>query len=314
MATNDYELEEMENSAVKKSENWKKGAAVGAAVLGAGGAVAYGATRVADASSDDIDSEDLLSGAQAGAVEEENLSQTTTSTVEHNTHETIHVIHHVAPETPDDTPDVTLNESAVLYDEEGNPVAQFDAGTVEGHDFVVVDQDLDGIGDTIGIDINDNGTLESNEIHDISRAGWEMGQSDNKTAYIIDHQGEVDKAGDIDIAHRDDDIDDIRNDFHDERTGDEYRDDLAENNPDYRNHEEVDHYSASAEDHGTQEYARNESYPEDYGEPATDYTEPVEDFSEPAAGYQADNYEADDYQADDFSTSADDIVNDADFA
>lgn len=306
----DYQLDEMENAAVDKSKNLKRGLVAGAAVLGVGATAAYGANTLLnseDAESDEITSEDLLAGAQAGAEE-------TVATVENNTTTNeVHVNHHVVshPETVEQIhePQVDIEESAILFDEDGEIISTYDAGTVDGKAFVAIDSDLNGKADVLAYDANNNGVFEDNEITSLDNKSYDMGQGKNLAMYVKDDDGNMVKIYDepnladnnIDGIHHQDSIDDIHNDFEDEKTGETYHDDYAENNHDYNNHG-AEQYSASADgyvedktygetfdqneefladgmpDPSYQEpaYAETDSYGEqiDYG-----YTEPADDIA-----------------------------------
>ena len=73
MTNDDFQLEELESAAVKKSNNAKRAAAIGAAMAGSGAIGAAGATIVNNMTGGEQNPEDVLSpediesGAQAGA-------------------------------------------------------------------------------------------------------------------------------------------------------------------------------------------------------------------------------------------------------
>lgn len=292
----DYQLDEMENSEVNKSKALKRGLAAGAAVLGVGGTAAYGAGRIMNAGegqeTEEVTSEDILAGANAGAEEEAAVQETA------NTEE-VHVVHHhvvtqeESSETVTHEPDLDINESAVLLDEEGEVISTYDAGTVDGKAFVVVDSDLNGRGDVLAYDANGNGHFEDHEITNLDNSSWQMGQGDNLAVYAKNEQGNFDKlwegqnVNDVHYAHNDD-ISDIHNDFEDEKTGETYRGDLAENNQDYNNKGgeqysadmgdiQNDFYDETADKYDGMAYNDGMPYyeePVDYG-----YTEPTDDLA-----------------------------------
>lgn len=247
---NDYQLDEMENAAVNKSRNLKRAGIAGAAVLGVGGTAVYGANKIDELTSEesnDLTGEDLLEGAEAGV---EGLEEAAPEAATTGTTETVHVYHHVETEEPQNTPeiDVDVEESAILYDEDGYLMATYDAGEIDGRDFVVIDSDLNGKGDILAYDANNNGRFEDHEITRIDNETYDMGQGKEVNIYAMDENGNMVKVntnGPV-FEPRHDDLADIHNDFEDEKTGDLYEDDLAENNRDYVN-DEADQYSAGYE-------------------------------------------------------------------
>ncbi len=316
MANNNYELEEMENAAIKKSGNWKKGVAVGAGVLAAGGAVAYGATRIndihgtepEDEADDQLNTDDLEAGAETSGVEQTDLNISNSST--HTERQEIHVYHHNDDSQEEEKPvdgDPEFTESGIVYDEEGNVVGTYDAGKYSDRDFMLVDDNGDGVADRLAWDANKDGKYQANEIKDISEHQVLTGNSDHRVAYMTDDEGNIVKVYDsqenpiayvngehetdpIHPEHNNGRIDDIRNDFRDERTGEEYDKDLAENNPDYRNHEPVD-YGAQEEHEDTDHHA---GYDHNGIETEEEYTENYNGMPSPEAGYD-DRAEYDDH-------------------
>lgn len=290
----DYQLDEMENAAVDKSKNLKRGLVAGAAVLGVGATAAYGANTILNAEetgSDEITSEDLLAGAQAGAEETVETVNTTTTNEVHVNH---HVVSHEETAIAHD-PEVEINESAILFDEDGEIISTYDAGTVDGKAFVAIDSDLNDKADVLAYDANNNGVFEDNEIVSLDNQSYDMGQGQNLAMYVKDDDGNMVKIYDepnlahnepVDGLGRHDSIDDIHNDFEDEKTGETYHNDYAENNHDYNNNG-AEQYSASMDPNDgylddknggdaygqTEELAYNEE-PLDYG-----YTEPTDDIA-----------------------------------
>ena len=169
---NDYQLEEMENSAVNKSAMAKR-AAMGAGLLAAGAATAYGAEQLMGDDGNNVVAEgtqqpDLTSGAAAGAVgegvAEQPQSQPEPQTV--HTEENVHVYHHYVEDPkpnpqpnpqPDHKPEMEYEETTHYYDDKGNLVKGIDMGTYAGKQFAIVDNDGDGHGDVMWYDVNGNG-------------------------------------------------------------------------------------------------------------------------------------------------------------
>lgn len=243
----DYQLDEMEDAAVNKSKNLKRGLLAGAGVLGVGGTAAFAAHQMNSGSEDDVTltSEDLLEGANAAsdnvdeaiggdaAEQAQPAQQTIVKEVNHT-----YVVENQGEAHGEEGTELEVNvrESSVLFDEDGNIVSTIDAGTVNGKDFVVMDTDLNGKGDVLAYDANGNGYFEDNEIVTLDNQEWEMGKGESFHAYARTESGDiVEVFTDGDGTHDDGDIADIHNDFDDERTGEYYSRDLADNNPDYQN-------------------------------------------------------------------------------
>lgn len=242
----DYELEDMENAAVNKSNNLKKaGLAAGAAVLGAGGV--YAATQFGGGSeTDDVTAEDLLAGADAGEITDDVVDVAPAQTA---VQEEVHVHHHhhidPAPAAPVEVePEIKVDETALILDEDGNYVSLVDKGTYDGRAFVVLDEDGNGRGDYLAYDENANGVFEEHEIVELDNQSYEMGQGQSQAVYIQDAGGDlhqVDPELLVDpLAQEDNGF--IHNDFDDEHG----KEDWAFENPDYSNNENHA-YSASME-------------------------------------------------------------------
>lgn len=254
----DYQLEEMENSAVNKSTMAKRIAA-GAGLLTAGAATAYGAEQLMgddgngnSVATEHVQQPDLTSGAAAGAVgegvAEQPQSQPEPQTV--HTEENVHVYHHYvedpkpAPDPkPSPEPEMEFKSTTHLYDDDGNHVATIDDGSYAGKYFAVMDYDADGRGDVLWYDENGDGMMSQDEKIDISDTNYVMGQhgGEHHDVNIITRE-EIHDAHTHGDKPYTDSLADIHNDFDDEKSGEEYRDDLAQNNQDYRNHEDVHQY------------------------------------------------------------------------
>lgn len=330
----DYQLEDMEDSAINNSNKFKKAAAVGAAVFGVGGTAAYAATKLndgLDASADDLTAEDLVGMAEAGAIEDDaiNVAETpaqpaaTTETVE------IHVHHHNDPVAPEPEPQVSIDETGVVFDEEGNVVNVFDKGSIDGKDFIVMDTDGNGSGDVLAYDENGNGRYEDNEVTQLDNQSYQMGQGQHAEAYYKDAAGNIHHIGSIDdIMHGGDSIeakeyaydntDSIHNDFLDEKNSGEFKD-FAHNNPDYDNHHD---YSAAVADYTQPEH---DAYVEPFIE--QDYTDKYDGVDSESFAYDetpdsdnADFYAetsydgSDDLAANDFTSDAVDFNDPVDYS
>lgn len=288
MGYNDYELDEMENAAVNKSKNLKRGIAAGAGILGVGATAAAAAAHYSATEETELplDAEDILAGANAGADEapqEEPVAEAPKAQTTHTTH---HIVEDkvVEPEPHHEEVDINVNETAILFDENGEVLSSYDKGTVNGMDFVAIDSDNNGKADILAIDENYNGIYEDNEIHELDNNSYQIGQGENLTGYMRNEGGEFVKIYespnpllDEQYAYNEQHTggETIHNDFEDERTGEIYRNDLAENNMDYNNRG-GEQYSAGIEN--APEIAYNDE-PDSglmYGEPAI----PQESFTE----------------------------------
>ncbi len=265
----DYQLEDMEDNAINKSNNFKKAAVIGGAVLGVGATAAYAASKMNPGDTDltaetdsELTSEDLMDGANAGAIDSEVIDETVTTTAPEATEE-VHIHHHhydnpaPAPEVEAD-PEVSIDETGIIYDEEGNVVSVFDRGTIDGKNFTVMDTDGNGYADKIGYDVNGNGIYEADEIADMDNRSYQMGQGQTLGQYVQDSEGNLyaiqDPMPRYDGQLTDDGTaqlepdEKIHNDFIDEKNDGQF-DDVARNNPDYNNNYDHDYGAAPEEPH-----------------------------------------------------------------
>ena len=147
--------------------------------------------------------EDLLAGANAGADDE---PQPEAETAPQTTTQEVHVHHHIVEEQPvspqvNPDPQITVDETAVLLDENGDVVNIYDRGTIDGAEWVAIDSDLNGKADLLGIDENRNGIIEENEIYQMDNKSYDMGQGDKLTAYMRDENGNLVKVYEDDDPH-----------------------------------------------------------------------------------------------------------------
>lgn len=322
---NDYQLEEMENSAVEKSSMAKRAAAA-AGLVGAGAATAYGASRIMESNSQGSDNaeatdEDLTSGAQAGAIDENSMgtSDNATQTTSNQSTEEIHVHHHydvVDKPVVEEEQEMEFESTTHWYDEEGNLIGQTDEGTYDGKAFTIVDVDNDGHGDYLAYDVNGDNVYQANEITSISDYNYAMGHG------TIHYDKDINTGEELYAAHEPtsgaydiekNDIADIHNDFDGEKAGEKYDNDLAQYNPDYRNNENLENqYSAEMEE--TEEYAYEESDKYDDSETIEEKYELSPETSENELAY--DDTDTDNYAPDNTSDLAYDDTEDdtSDFA
>lgn len=292
---NDYQLEDAEDAAVRKSKNLKRGIVAGAALAGVGTASAYGATKISEASHDsdsELTSDDLLSGAEVGVDEvqtEETQAHTHHHTVVNETHIHIH-----NDEQAQVDPELHVEETAVVFDENGEIVASYDAGTYDGKAFIVMDSDGNGKGDIMAYDENNNGVFEDHEVTYLDNQTYEIGKGENLAIYEQDANGDV-NLKDVQpnpllnpMAHvqdKGDDVEGIHNDFLDEKDGEVYGRDLADHNPDYNNH-------------GGQQYTAGMNVSEESQQ--VDFTDKYDDGVQDYTAHEEAGYDAtmNDYHAD----------------
>lgn len=244
-------VDDYENMAVQKSNNAKRVAA-GAALFVGGAAVAGGAAYAATGheTPDVIDdspltAEDVVNGGNVGNdYQPEVHNETTERVVYVEKHE--EPSHDQNPEQTDET-QVTWDEKTVVYDEDGNVVGSVESGTIQGHNFALFDVDGDNHADYLAIDADGNSQFDDNEIvkYDVSdhvHMGHETVHTKeihNSNQYVL-----VEDGGE-DIARNDDDREIIHNNFEDEKTGESYNGDYAENNRDYNPNADMDSYGNS---------------------------------------------------------------------
>lgn len=314
-------VDDYENIAVQKS-NTAKRVAAGAALLVGGAAVAGGAAYAAGQPNvepeDTLTAEDVVDGANAGQSfqpEEEPQQEVVTERVVY-----------VEKPQPEETkePTVTWDEKTVVYDEQGNVVGSVEKGTVDGKDFMLMDYDGDNHADVLAIDMDENGRFDDNEVVKYDPSDHvHMGHDTAHTREI--HNGSqmpYDSEEPRYIAQNDDPT--IHNNFEDEKTGERYHDDFAEDNPDYNPNADVNDYGENgrylaendaydAENDGYYDaemsdgLAENEAYEEERVEEymaETDDEGSADDAMGDTADYVADSYD---------DSSYDDMVNGEEF-
>lgn len=255
-------VDDYENMAVQKS-NTAKRVATGAALLVGGAAVAGGAAyATADHGNqpnpdETLTPEDIIDGANTGQsdeVVEESQPQQVTERV-------VYVEKDVEPEPQPETeqdPSVTWDDKTVVYDASGNVVASSESGTVEGKNFTLMDIDGDDHADFLAVDVDGNGQYDDNEISKLDVSDHvHMGHETAHTKEI--HNGSTmfdEPAEDPHYVAQNDPEHTIHNNFDDEKTGESYSDDYAENNPDYNPNADMNDYSEN------NYLAENDSYDE----------------------------------------------------
>lgn len=261
-------VDDYENKAAQKSNNAKRVAA-GAALFVGGAAVAGGAAYAATGHEtpgviDDtpLSAEDVVEGGNVGNDYQPEVHNETTERV-------VYVEKHEEPsqdqttEQTDDTK-VTWDDKTVVYDENGNVVGSVENGTIQGHNFALFDVDGDNHADYLAIDANDNGQFDADEIiqYEVSDNVL-MGHETTHTTEVYNNNQYVNSEdGSEDIARNDDDREIIHNNFEDEKTGESYNGDYAENNSDYNPNAEMDTYGYT--DNYFAENDHSEGYEDSY--------------------------------------------------
>ena len=244
MYTEDMELQE-------NNSNVGKRLAVGAAVLVGGAAVAGGAAAYAASTSDEtevepeVTAEDLFNAAGAGSDYEEPAPQPAPQPAPAPA---------PAPEPePEPEPEVVWEESQRVY-VDGELAYQSESGTAGGHNFMFVDADGDNYADAFAYDQNQNGQYEENEVITLTREdGIQMGHETQETSNHYFTTGDNGELLPGDPGDQGNDVGGdsgrgmIHNNFEDEKTGENYSDDFAQNNPDYNNDYYNRGYHASAD-------------------------------------------------------------------
>lgn len=200
-------------------------------------------------------------------------------------------------------------ETNHYYDEDGNLILSTEKGEIEGHAYTAIDKDGDGYVDVLAVDKNNNGQVEEDEVYDVSSKNLALNQtSRNHHDYVLTHEGDVievhpDLAHETFDHHDKDgyDISDIHNDY-DEKSGETYHGDLAENNPDYRNNEDVEQYESASQDMSDPAHDVAEDYDgEAIDYEATEAPDVAEEYGEIAENYEPDG----EYASEDIATSDD---------
>lgn len=267
MTNEDYQLEELENAAVNKSNNAKRIAAA-AGLLATGGAAGYAATNIPTGVEvepiETLTEEDLEGVAETGANQVQE-PEVTPQPVQPQ----LQPATPVQPVTPaQDEVDVSFDKTTHYYDENNNLVMTTEEGTVNGQQFKLVDVDGDKRADILAYDADGNGVINEDEIVELTgKDQIAMGHAtaEHDDQFIAIHEPEPEpyiEPYDID-EEKDYADNDIHNDFEDEKTGETYSHDYAENNEDYDNGE-VEHYSAETSDGSDYAYEEEVKDESDY--------------------------------------------------
>lgn len=258
----DLNVDAYEEKAVNRSK-MARNIAIGAAAVGGVGVAATAAAStinpnpdIIEEFNDELTMEDITDGAT--------VSEAPAPEVE--------VVHVTQPApapaaAPVEEPQIVWEETEEIYlnDEK---LMSVETGTVDGQKFSLIDVDNDNLADIIGIDMNNNGAIEENEFFEADPSHrLAMGnetQHTTRTNYItglddiMAYENAEQQRFNEEVIH---------NDFEDEKTGERYYGDYAENNPDYNPNA---HYTAEMhlpaessecnyeENTVTEDYAMNE--------------------------------------------------------
>lgn len=294
-------IDDYENMAVQKS-NVAKRVAAGAAVFVGGAAVAGGAAYAATQPSEGEDgapltAEDVVNGADV-------TSEYQAEPVVEQTTEKVVVVEKLVEKPSVEEPE----KSSVTWDETTNyyvgddKVASVEEGTVDGHKFALMDIDGDSHADLLAVDVDNNGQFDDNEV--VTYTEEDHVHMGHQTARVTEqHYNSWDDItpnydGQNYVAQNQTHQEDvIHNNFEDEKTGESYHGDYAENNPDYNPNVDGDN--------GNDNYlAENDSYSQNDND---NYSAGMEDDSYLA---EAEPYEQDD-NVENYTAEADVDPNDS---
>lgn len=255
MSNEDYQLEAAEDAAVKKS-NTAKRAAIGAGLLAAGAATAYGAEQIVGAdhghtadSATITPETDLTSGAAAGAVEGGVAEQPQATAEPQVVHENTTVNNYIVHTDESTDPELEISETHFYYDEEGNRLGAIEEGSYDGKNVVIVDQDGDNKADVMWYDQNGDGHVQDNEVYDVSGANYTTGHGQTDVTIVEAEDPAPNPDPDPEPYSEEIRNDDDGKGPYNEKTGETYRQDLAENNRDYNPDGNTSPYAAGAHAH-----------------------------------------------------------------
>lgn len=260
LTTNDMNIEDYEDKALKKSKLAK---GIGIAAVGAigGAAIAAGTAYAAGFGDDDVldlplSADEMAQGAEFG----DEIQPVDESTVQPATQ----YVYVEAPEPVQEQETEHIDEPEVVWEDTTNyyigdqKVMSVEEGTVDGQNFMLVDADGDGHADILAIDANNNHEYDEDEI--IGLTPGDNVHMGHETAHTTDNHYDPWMPGDSSheeqYAYHDESEYQIHNNFEDEKTGESYSDDFAEGNPDYNPHADMgygNHDEYLADNHGYDE-------------------------------------------------------------
>lgn len=250
--TNEMNIEDYEDKATKRSK-LAKGLGIAAGAVGIGAASSFTTYAATSDGASDVDgsltADDMMHGAEVG-----NEIQPVEETTQNVYVQTAAPAPQAAAPVAEQEPEIVWEETTNYYNGD-DKVMSIEEGTIDGHKFMLADIDGDERGDLLAIDLNDNGEFEADEVQGLSLAdNVPMG---HKTAHVTEeHYAWNPQEPDYHDQYAYNDATDhqIHNNFEDEKTGEEYHSDYAENNPDYNPHANVDYTAETADFDETGEY------------------------------------------------------------
>ena len=235
MTNQDYQLEELENAAVKKSNTAKRVAAA-AGLLAAGGATGFGATTLANNLSEEtpmetLSEEDLDSVVNAGANQVPEPEPEPEPEPQHARQAT--PARNATPhKIQNDDVDISFDKTTHFYDSDNDLMMTTEEGRVDGYDFKLVDVDGDLRADYIGIDANGDGIYSDDEI--VSLQGEDQIAMGNSTRYHEDVFVDTNPEPEPYVLEDEKDYVDVaRHDYSDEKDGESYTPDLGQSTENY---------------------------------------------------------------------------------
>ena len=290
MADQDFQLEELENDAVNKSNNAKRIAA--AAGLAAGSAAAGFAashfTSGGGAAPDAVEEPEVLSEEDLESVANTGVNQVQSQPVTPQPQPRAQAPQQEQP--TEEEVDLSFTKTTEYFAGEDLVMTE-EEGMLDGRKFKLVDIDGDLRADYLAYDEDGNGVYNDDEVIELNGSDKiAMGHTANEHEVVRIYAVEPNPQdldpyamNTIDIDNEKDYPEAIRNDFEDEKTGENYSHDYAENNENYNNNGDVEAYNAS--------YTEPEmAYQEEDGE-QSDYDFLAEDNAEEST----DTFESDSF-------------------
>lgn len=260
MANEDYQLEELENAAVKKSNNAKRAAAA-AGLFAAGSATTYAATKMTEDAKPDnpVNVEDM-----------ENAAKTAASQVSDPAPKAQPASHQAAPApkpapepapAPTHSPDPRSPQDMVDHAQfetttkvvdvlSGETVGTVEEGKLNGHKIRLIDGDGDMRADQYAYDEDGNGVFNNDEI--IPLVGKNQIAMGHQTPEVVVRpvvltppSYDEEAVASNPASEKDDEV--VKNNFEDEKTDQVYKHDYAENNENYNSNARADQYSREVE-------------------------------------------------------------------
>lgn len=252
MKDQDYQLEEFENEAVNKS-NAAKRVAAGAGLVGLGVGAGYAANGLTGEGTPQEEVPEMLTEEDLEGVANTGADQVTEPEVQPVARQYTPAQEPVEAKKPEDDVNITFDKTTRFMNNDELIMTQ-EEGTLDGRNFKLIDVDGDMLADIIAYDANGNGVYEDDEIAWLD--GNEKVYMGHETANTetVRFYGDTFASNDpfgkdpYDIGNEKEfGTNDIHNDFDDEKAGESYYNDYADNNQYYNNNADVDQYSAGIE-------------------------------------------------------------------